>query len=749
MRLFAHMSGLRTILTLATACLLVACGDDGSSGNAGPPGPAGPAGPTAPPNPGGGIPIGTAERINIEVNGVAVASADQAPVVELRLTNDLGQGLTGLAAGNIRFVLAQLSESDPGSGESSQWQSYISRANGGIPNVQATTETASAGTFTDNGDGSYRYTFASALENYAAGPAFAASRTHRLGIEIRGQAPTSDNGIFDFIPNGGVPTSTRNIVDNDTCNACHDVLEFHGGARTDVPYCVTCHNPSSADGDTGNTLDMTAMIHNIHAGRDGYLIIGFGGTPHDYSNVAFTQDIRNCSTCHQESDANTPQASNWRNVANRAACGTCHYDDNIPGNGVHDFAIESGRHPGGLNFSDDSQCLDCHGADSTVTNSAGQLLRTTEVHRIPGLEASARFTFNIIDVRNVTTGGFVEIDYSVTDANGVPYNLDSAPEFTACSDGTSRLAVNIGWSTTDFTNRDSGNRNAAPISLNALGAGCGGLGTDADRDGIYTARSALALPATISGSIAVALEGHPGTDLDGNGTIAGRGDQVAVTNAIAYYGINSAPTTPRRNAVAIEKCGDCHKQLVLHGNNRTDKPEACAMCHNPNATDILVRVGGSACDIALGLDDQAIDMKHMIHGIHAGTIGVCGFRNSAHDYTDVTYPGRLNNCEGCHLPGGYYPVEPGMLLATTIDANDPSTPTDDRAISPNTAVCSSCHTSQLAAEHMKQNGGDFMATKAADSSLISTEFETCALCHGPGRSADVKEVHRIGEFNFN
>lgn len=744
----------RLVLVTILAALLFGCssddGKDGAAGPAGPPGTSGPPGPPGPTGGTGGVPVDSADRINISVTSVTVPAGGGAPVVQLRLTNDLTQGLVGLPAGDIRFVLSQLSDSAPGSGASSEWQSYITRNSAGIPNAQATTETASAARFVDNGDGSYQYTFAQALTTYPGAPVYDALKTHRLGVEIREQAPISSNGIYDFVPAGGAPVFTRNIVDNDTCNACHDVLNFHGGPCTDVTYCVTCHNPHSIDGDTGNTVDMKALIHNIHSGRDGYVIIGFGGSVHDYSDIQFTQDVRNCQTCHEESDADTPQASNWRLVANRAACGTCHYDDGVAGNGVHDYAIQNGMHPGGFNFADDTQCVDCHGETATVTNSDGQLVRVQEVHRIAALEASENFVFRIEAVRNVVAGGPpLEVDYSVTDASGTPYDIASDPEFTACADGTSRLVIDIGWTTDDFRNTGAGTSNAAPLGINALGADCGGAGTDTDGDGIFTAVAASGLPAGLTGSIAVALEGHPGMDLNGDGVIAGNSDRVAVTNAIAYFGVDGATASPRRNAVAIEKCDDCHKQLSLHGNNRTDKPEVCAMCHNPNATDINRRVAGSACVNTLGPDDQPIDFKNMIHGIHSGNVGVCGFGNSAHAYFDVVYPGRLNNCEGCHLPGGYYPVEPGEILGTTVDANNTSTPTDDVVVSPNSSVCSACHNDFLAAEHMKQNGGDFNATKAADSSLISSSVETCVLCHGPGRTADVAVMHGVGDFEFN
>jgi hypothetical protein len=80
-------------------------------------------------------------------------------------------------------------------------------------------------------------------------------------------------------------------------------------------------------------------------------------------------------------------------------------------------------------------------------------------------------------------------------------------------------------------------------------------------------------------------------------------------------------------------------------------------------------------------------------------------------------------------------------------ANRAST-TDDVAWSPNVAVCSGCHVSTTAEAHMLQNGGSKTLTKNADGTTAGGPIETCGLCHGPGSTADVKEVHKIGSFEF-
>jgi OmcA/MtrC family decaheme c-type cytochrome len=737
--------------------MIWACsGDDGAPGPQGPQGPAGPAGPPGPSGGSGAVPIASAERVNIEVTSVAIPAGGGNPVVQFSLKNDLNQGLEGLVPGNIRFVLSQLSPAAPGSGASSEWQAYTTQDSNGVPNAQADYERGDDGDLVDNGDGTYQYTYLNALTDYPAPPAYDENKSHRIGLEYRGQAPNENNGLYDFVPSAGGPMDgmfTRDIVDNDTCNACHDRLEFHGGARTDVGYCVTCHNPYSTDEDSGFSVDMKYLIHNIHAGRDGFFIVGYRGSIHDYTDVVFPQDLRNCQTCHQESDENTPEASNWRTVANRASCGTCHYDDGDANSG-NDFAIEDGVHPGGFNFADDTQCFDCHGPDSTVTNPDGDLVNTESIHSLPLQEISQQFEFVIVATANMAVGQTPTVDLSVVDpTNGnAPYDLLNDPEFTTC-DGTSRLAVGIAWNTDDYTNTGSGSNPAQPISMDPLTC-FGNPGAQDLGGGVYRVTSGTAIPATASGTAAVTIDGHPAADADGDGTFEAR---VPVTNVVSYVSLTGGDADERRAVVDIARCDDCHKQLSLHGNNRTDNPEVCVTCHNPNATDARQRgVPGTDCNDLLGPDDVSVDMKYMIHALHAsGATGVpyevCGFRNSDHVY-DFVYPGHLNNCEGCHIKDEdtFYPVAAGTTLGTTIDVGaDPADPSDDVVISPNTAVCSTCHVSDLAAQHMMQNGGDFAAGKAADSSLISSGVETCDLCHGPGRTSDVKEKHGVADFQFN
>jgi len=377
----------------------------------------------------------------------------------------------------------------------------------------------------------------------------------------------------------------------------------------------------------------------------------------------------------------------------------------------------------------------------------GGALRVSAVHQIPEAIAAQAFKYEVVSVTNTAPGQAPTVQIRVLDpTNGdAPYDInDLAGPFQI---GSASLRVDIAWNNDNFGNVDPNDDlgrapdSGAPFAPIVIDFKSGAVNVG---NNVFEKTAPAAIPTGITGSGMAIIEGRPNVDL-------GDGPQsVAVTAAGKAFAITDATAVNRRVINDIAKCNDCHKTLALHGDNRVGNTELCATCHNPNATDIQRRVAGSECDVELGLEDVSIDLKRMVHRIHAGNVGVCGYRNSAHDYTDVVYPGKLNNCEGCHLAGTYYPVDPTAVMGSTVDAGlDRSILSDDTVISPNSSVCSSCHTSDLARNHMVQNGGDFNASKSETGALISSGNETCQLCHGPGATADVKVMHGVGEFQFN
>jgi OmcA/MtrC family decaheme c-type cytochrome len=135
----------------------------------------------------------------------------------------------------------------------------------------------------------------------------------------------------------------------------------------------------------------------------------------------------------------------------------------------------------------------------------------------------------------------------------------------------------------------------------------------------------------------------------------------------------------------------------------------------------------------------------LIHGIHAATYNFGGL-----SFASVKYPGKVNNCEGCHKPDTYYPVDPAKVFATSITRGaDAASPVDDVAYTPNAAICGSCHVTAQAKLHIENNGGSFNATKNANGTSNEAATETCANCHGPGKPADVKVEHGVGLFPYN
>ena len=171
-----------------------------------------------------------------------------------------------------------------------------------------------------NGSGNATITFD--LTKDAAGNVTAASATFVVNLNgFPANTPINAAHIHEGASTCACPVRINTNV---------AALNAHGGSRRDIKLCVLCHQPQTTDPDTGNTVDMKVMAHKIHngdhlpsvlAGKP-YQIIGNAQSLHDFSTVAFPQEIRNCATCHEGSvAANKGAQSNvWYTNPSRAAC---------------------------------------------------------------------------------------------------------------------------------------------------------------------------------------------------------------------------------------------------------------------------------------------------------------------------------------------------------------------------------------------------------------------------------------------
>jgi OmcA/MtrC family decaheme c-type cytochrome len=225
--------------------------------------------------------------------------------------------------------------------------------------------------------------------------------------------------------------------------------------------------------------------------------------------------------------------------------------------------------------------------------------------------------------------------------------------------------------------------------------------------------------------------------------------------------------TGRRVIVENARCQACHVTLGVgpdfHAGQRNDAP-TCSWCHRPNQT-------------SSAWSANAKDFVHGIHGAEKRSVLFTWHEESpTAGFWETTYPGVLNKCEMCHLPGTYdfssaatVAAYPNMLASTvgqgsyaagsvhspyvmeatpygagfTYNAltGAPPVPADPTTlvVSPIVAACSACHDSAIAIDHMQTNGGSFYEPRST--AFTKPQQEECLLCHGPGRLASIAERH--------
>jgi OmcA/MtrC family decaheme c-type cytochrome len=166
------------------------------------------------------------------------------------------------------------------------------------------------------GNGDYTYDFETAIPSDAEG-SFAVGAEARRDVllnpgttgefEYREQA--RDTPVFFFPVTDAEAVARRMIVDDKKCEECHGDLAFHGeNRRNATDYCQMCHHPLADDGEVRpeeemppRTIDFKMLIHRIHTGAElenDYTVYGYRGSRHNYNEIHYVGDRRNCEKCH-------------------------------------------------------------------------------------------------------------------------------------------------------------------------------------------------------------------------------------------------------------------------------------------------------------------------------------------------------------------------------------------------------------------------------------------------------------------
>lgn len=545
------------------------------------------------------------------------------------------------------------------------------------------------------------------------------------------------NLLFDFIPaTGKVLTSTdagqRLIVDKASCNECHGKLggipgtesaAFHGGNRYDPNLCVTCHtdqrkfgqaravstngsfpaltktvsatgsvsySPTTYVADGVTIGDFPVLIHRVHKGE---MLIKKN---YNYANVLlnetkFPQDIRNCTKCHDDTAPKVaPQASNYKNVPSRLACGACHDGiDFATGQGTTNAGATTG-HIGGAK-ADDKLCVLCHDATTiplyhiavTPPNPANILVTG-------GTNNNTNAAWIASNDKNLPAGA-IKVTYDIKsvsrNASKQPtmtfrmlQNGVAAPFNTYSATGKTEMWDNfMGSPSAYFVFSVPQDGIAAPADFNASASGylrsiwngkatgtsAGTLVADPANPGYYI----VTLTGVIVPDSAKMLTGGLGytyglqTTMPLTQTNLAKYPVAAATNTAALTAGMPNKTggliviaedaqmvatgyTGRRAIVEDKRCNACHEELgafteeSFHAGQRNDGT-TCSWCHNPNRTSSA----------------WAADSTAFIHAIHAGAKRTTKFTwhaaTTTSSYADIGYPGILSKCETCHLPGTY------------------------------------------------------------------------------------------------
>jgi OmcA/MtrC family decaheme c-type cytochrome len=606
------------------------------------------------------------------------------------------------------------------------------------------------------------------------------------------------------------------------CVTCHTDQRKYGRPRSTSSGNVFTGSTYVADGVTIG--DFPVLIHRIHKGellvKEGY---NYAGLP--LNETRFPQDIHDGTAPKV-----APQAANFKNVPSRLSCGACHDGiDFATGLGVTNAAANQAKingtppaatgHLGGAQ-PDDANCSSCHDPRAieniyhvpvTPPNPLNALAVTggnnntnaawiaSNTSNLP--LGAITVTYDVVSVSRSAEGRPVMVFKWLQNGTPVPFNVFGSGKTEMWDNFMGSPSAQFVFSVpqdgvaqpTDFNGSISAYlRNIWNGS--ATGTSAGTL-TGPDANGNYTVTlTGVTIPANatmLTGGMGFAYGVRTAMPLTQTNLVDNtlldptRRNRFAVAPATATDLVPGMPNllggliviapdvqkvatgfTARRPIVEDKRCNACHQELgaftiaSFHAGQRNDGT-SCSWCHNPNRT-------------SSGWSADSTSFVHAVHGSDKRTVPFTWHATEAGEsFADILYPGILNRCETCHLPGTYdfsaaasSQQEPNRLfrtVATGTIASDTSTspyvtpgtnygsgfsfssstgvatqaaPTT-LVSSPTAAACFSCHDSGQARAHMTANGGAIY--EARSTALLKQE--QCLVCHASGRIADIKAVH--------
>ena len=224
-------------------------------------------------------------------------AAGQKPTVVYKIVNTAGTVIDGTKLGTFAPILA---------GPTTSYTTYY-RESGVATGTNPGKYDAATGTTS--------YTFTNPIPAGSTGTWTISADIYRNVNLKRGdgqadivQRECAINPVSYFSIDGTAVVNRRTSVSLTLCNNCHGQLGLHGGQRLVIEECVICHNPTMDDTAQrtaaqlpAESISMQRMIHRIHTGEEltqDLTIYGNGKSMHNYNEVRYPGDRRDCVKCH-------------------------------------------------------------------------------------------------------------------------------------------------------------------------------------------------------------------------------------------------------------------------------------------------------------------------------------------------------------------------------------------------------------------------------------------------------------------